>query len=390
MRILLLSNSHLPRIGGKEIVVHELAVAYRELGHEVVVAGPGGWWRYRHFQPGYPIYRWPNAPRRLAPLAWRAMLELSLARFPCDVIHAHTTYPSGYVALKSGAGERVPVIITPHGADIHKAPEINFGKRLDPEMERHIGWSVQQANYSTAISHAVRASLLDAGASPERIVYIPNGVDMRRFRTAQEFDVLGHFGLPRDSRLIVSIGNYHPRKGHEVLIDAIAELVKEDPRVRLLIVGRKSPELVTKVEAMGLSEFIAFSGMIRYPMPGSTGPDVLSAILQSATAYVSSSVSQGTEGLSLALLEAMAARTCIVATRVSGNEDLIDNDRNGLLVDPGSSQALAAGLRKVVQCETLRCRLIGAGNRTVETYTWQAVASQYVDLFERAIAEQAP
>lgn len=387
MRILLLSNSHLPRIGGKEIVVHELAVAYRELGHEVAVAGPGGWWTYRNFQPGYPIYRWPNAPGPAAQLAAQAMLRITLARFPCDVIHAHTTHPSGYLALKSGAGRRVPVVITPHGADIHKAPEINFGKRLDPALDQDIRWAVSNAACTTAISQAVRTSLLDAGAPPERLVYIPNGVDLRRFRTEQEFDVLGHYGMPRDARLIVSIGNYHPRKGHEVLIDAVSKLVRDDPRVRLLIVGRKSEELEHAVQQRGLSRIVAFTGMIRYPMPGNSGPDVLSAILQSATAYVSSSVSQGTEGLSLALLEAMAASSCVVATRVSGNEDLIAHRENGLLVEPGSSESLAEGLGTILGSDELRCRLIRAASRTVKDYSWPAVAERYIEVFERAIAE---
>lgn len=387
MRIALLSNSHLPRIGGKEIVVHELAVAYRQLGHEVAVIGPGGWWRYRGFQPGYPIHRWPNPPRRLAPAVWRGLLALSLARFPCDVIHAHSTYPSGYLALKSGAARSMPVVITPHGADIHMAPEINFGKRLNPMFESRIRWAVENADYTTAISQAIRNSLEDAGAPPDRIAMIPNGVATRRFTTRQELDVLGHFGLPRDAKIIVSVGNYHPRKGHEVLIDSVARLARADDRVRLVIVGGKSEELIRKVAKMGLSNVVVFAGMISYPMPGASGPDLLSALLQSATAYVSSSVSQGTEGLSLALLEAMAARTCIVATRVSGNEDLIVDGENGMLVEPGSAEALAAALGKVMDCDNLRCRLIAAATSTVKSYSWPSVASRYVELFERSIAE---
>lgn len=389
MRILLLTNSHLPRIGGKEIVVHELAVAYRELGHDTAVVGPGGWWRYRHFQPGYPIMRWPAVPKGLTPIAWRALMALSHARFPCDVVHAHTTYPSGYMALKSVLGREVPVVITPHGADIHKVPEINFGKRLDPAFERRIHWAVKHADYSTAISLAVRSSLEDAGAPPDRVQYIPNGVNLRRFSTREDFDVLGHFGLPRDARLVVSIGNYHPRKGHEVLIDAVASLAAHDDRIRLIIVGNKSPQLVDRVAERGLGNLVTFTGSIRYPMPGAHGPDVLSALLQSAAVYVSSSIGQGTEGLSLALLEAMAARTCIVATRVSGNEDLIVDGENGLLVEPGSATALCSALRTVLDCEPQRYRLCQAATRSVESYSWQSVAARYVDLFEKAIAERA-
>ncbi|MDP6376453.1 MAG: glycosyltransferase family 4 protein [Pseudomonadales bacterium] len=383
MKILLYNNNHLPSIGGKEIVVHHLARCYVAKGHEVVLAGPGGFWIDRGFTFDYPIHRWPRIPGLRHPRDWRVHFVIERLRFRFDVIHAHTTYPNGYVAALMKGWHRRPLVITPHGADIHKVPEIGFGHRLDPELDEKIRYALERAESVTAISKAVEDSILDTGVDAAKICAIPNGVDVERFARIQTFDIHAYLDIPPEAPLIVSIGNYHPRKGHEVLVDALRLARERIPDMRLAIVGRKSDILEEKITRDGMTDYVRYTGLLEFPLPGQEDePDVLSALLQSTTAYVSSSMAQGTEGLSLALLEAMSAGVCPIATRVSGNVDIIDNRVNGLLVEPGNATSLADAMVEMCTNAHDRERFAGMARQTVEPFTWQAIAERYLDLFE--------
>lgn len=385
MRILLYNNSHLPRIGGKEIVVHQLALAYRALGHDVALAGPGGWWRFRHFQAEYPIHRWPRLPGLPKELVWRAQYARIARRFDCDVVHAHTTYPSGWVAAKARGNGTYPIVVTPHGADIHKVPEIGFGHRLEPVMDAKIRWALQQADCATAISKSVVSSLRDAGLHSDRIVEIPNGVDVERFRRPPRFDVHSYLGIPLDAALVLSVGNYHPRKGHELLIRAVRRAAVRVPRLRLVIVGGGSAQLAPLVESEGLGDLVKFTGSLPYPLPGDTRPDILAALLHASSLYVSSSVGEGSEGLSLALLEAMSSGVCTLASDVSGNRDVIVHKKNGWLFPSNCEGELTEALVELAGNDALRHCLGAAARTAVDEHSWINIASRYVDLFEHTI-----
>lgn len=385
MKILLFNNSHLPVVGGKEVVVHQLAMAFGALGHDAAVVGPGGWWRHRNFASDYPIQRWPRTPGIPRELAWRGLFALAVQRFGCDLVHAHTTYPNGWVAAKAGFRRSYPLVITPHGADIHKVPELNFGHRLNPVMDAKIRWALQQADCATAISQSVVASLRDAGLTSDRIVEIPNGVDVQRFRRRADFDVHRYLGIPRDAALIVSVGNYHPRKGHELLIASVRDAAREIPNLRLVIVGGASPKLMNQVDRDGIGHLVKFTGSLPYPVPGDNRPDILAALLQASSIYVSSSIGEGSEGLSLALLEAMSAGVCAVASDISGNRDVIRDKQTGLLVESNCPKALTRALVWLCRNGERRQQLALAGREHVDQHSWTSIAARYLELFERAI-----
>lgn len=382
MKVLLYVNSHLPRIGGRELVVHNLALQYRELGHEVMVAGASNWWKYRHLQYGYPLHRWPALPILPKDTSRAMMLALSRLISPFDVLHAHSTYPAGYSATRLKRWLKRPIVITPHGEDINVVPDIGFGQRLDPEQDRKIRFAVQHADVVTSISRTITESLLDVGVDRDRIVEISNGVDLARFKRPSTLDVLDHMGLPPDTVLVTSIGNYHRRKGHETLIASFLRAHAKHPSLRLAIVGNPSSKLVDEVTRAGHGHLIRFTGMLQTPPPGSSEPDILAALLQSTQVYVSSSINEGAEGLSLALLEAMAAGACPVVTRISGNRDVIQSGVNGLLVTPGDEADLAEKILSVATCPGLADRLRSQARVTVSAFGWKRVAERYLCLYE--------
>ncbi len=359
-----------------------------ELGHTVVIAGLANYRQLRKIKYPYRVIGWPRIPFLPKDIRLRILLIITRLTYRWDIVHAHTTYPNGYTAAWLKTISDFPLIITPHGADIHKVPEIGFGHRMDPKIERKIIYALNRANYTTAISKSVESSIRDLGLENEKIISIPNGVDKKRFTTPSSFDVFDYLNVPRDSKLIVSVGNYHQRKGHETLVKAIQKVHESESKVILVIVGNTSEKFCQKIHDEGADNYIKFTGILGFPVfGGENKEDILVALLHASRAYISSSIAEGTEGLSLAVLEAMAANTCVIATRVSGNRDVITDGENGLLVEPRSVKNMSDAILRVCADKSLADRLSDGGQRFVEKYSWLEITQQYLDLYERTINE---
>jgi glycosyltransferase involved in cell wall biosynthesis len=283
-------------------------------------------------------------------------------------------------------------VITPHGEDIHSVPEIGFGQRLDPVQRAKIDYAVRAADLLTAISGSVEASLLEAGAYCERIRRIPNGVDLARFACPPIGNIFHWLNLPTNSRLIITVGNYRPIKGHDVLIRAMPSVLRERPDARLVIVGRTSDVLETMVADLGLREVVRFTGLIELPrrLTGNNGSageheDRLAGLYAGSEVYVSSGIGEGAEGLSLAVLEAMAAGLPVVATNISGNKDMVQPGENGYLVPPGDADALAAAVLRVLQNRQLRGAMASNARGVAARFEWKEIALRYLDAYRESI-----
>lgn len=394
MNIVLYTTSFLPSIGGREIVVYYLAEALTRLGHEVRVFGPAGFRSQRKARFAYSVHRWPTLLGGLFANQEQVLkLFIDTAVWGCDVVHAHSTYPCGFAVAQLKSIRNLPFVLTPHGQDINTIPEIGFGLRLDPALRPKIQYALQKAELVTSISDTVEASLLDAGAMPEKIRKIPNGIDFERFQQANLPDVFRWLRVEPGSRLILTVGNYHPRKGHDILIRSMPFILAREPRVRLIIVGGGTAALRPLIEELQLQDKVRLTGRIDFPItdringrpqsrPGSE--DWLAAVYQNSELYISAGISEGAEGLSLALLDAMAAGLPVVATDISGNRDLICDGETGYLVSPGDPTLLAASVLPLLSEGELRSEMGKACRKTADNYRWTKIAQQYLDVYQEA------
>lgn len=394
MKIVLYTNSFLPILGGREFVVHYLADALQQLGHEARVTGPAGFWRNRHERFGYPVHRWPTLRGFMSEQVALGAIALDTALWGADIIHAHNTWPTGYHAIRLRRLHRYPLVITPHGQDIQSIPELGHGLRLDPLLNEKIMYAVRHADVVTAISKNIENALLDAGASPERVRLIPNGVDLARYRRPPSIDVRRWLGVEPEARLIVTIGRHNPRKGQDYLVRAMPRILAREPRARLVVVGNKTEALLPLISQLGLEGKVVLTGGISPsrnilggggPYPGETSePDYLAELLGAGELYVSAGIQNNAEGLSLAVLEGMASGLPVVATAISGNTDVVVEGENGYLVPPADEAALAeAILRVLTQPDHDRLRRLARD--TAARYAWINVAKQYVTCYQEAI-----
>lgn len=188
------------------------------------------------------------------------------------------------------------------------------------------------------------AALRERGLAREKVVVIPNGVDLERFdpcrhpRDEARALAAREWGIAGDEEVVGAIGSLTPVKGHSDLFDAAARVVARRPRTRFVIVGDGPlrPELEAQVLRLGLREHVVFAG-VRGDVPH---------VLASCDVVA---LPSHTEGLSNVLLESMAMARPVVATAVGGNPDVLRDGTSGRLVPARDPEALAASLAGMIE-----------------------------------------
>ncbi|HYS09176.1 MAG TPA: glycosyltransferase [Myxococcales bacterium] len=232
------------------------------------------------------------------------------------------------------------------------------------------------ADLVVANAEAVReVCIREEGVKPENCVVVRNGIDLQHFDASAAAELQAPLPVPEGAPIVAVIGNLWPVKGHRTLVEAVARLPADLQKVRFLCAG-EGPEreyLSIRIAELGLSERVHLIGQ-RFDVP---------AILRLATAAC---LCSSAEGLSNALMEAMAARLPVVAARVGGNPELIRDGENGFLVPYGDAAAFADKLGALLSAPD-RAREMGAhGRRRVEAeLSLDRMAEGHGALYRRAL-----
>jgi len=155
----------------------------------------------------------------------------------------------------------------------------------------------------------------------------------------------------------------------------------------LLIAGRDTGVLMDRITELGINENVKLLGQIPPPFM-EEGEDLLAAIYTQSNVFVSSSMASGAEGLSLALLDAMRARLPVVATDISGNNDVIKNGVNGYLVKPGDEERMAAMIIEILKDRGRQDSFGQASRVEANRYSWENITKEYLSVYEKLIEER--
>lgn len=283
----------------------------------------------------------PALVRALTPLLDRLRDE-----FAFDVIDAEFFFPDGPAAVALGERYGVPVSIKARGADIH-----HWGYGATAAQVRRAG---EAADGLLAVSEAMKNDMAAIGIPAERIRVHHTGVDLDRFRPRNR--AAAKAVLTVDGPLIVSLGALIPRKGHEVVIDALAKL----PQATLLIAG-DGPEratLETRIAAAKLGDRVRLLGAVAH--------EELPTLLAAADVMALASSS---EGLANAWVEALACGTPIVITDAGGAREVV-TEAIGRIV-PRTAEAFATAIGDLLADPPA----IEAVRSVAERFIWPANAS---------------
>jgi glycosyltransferase involved in cell wall biosynthesis len=216
------------------------------------------------------------------------------------------------------------------------------------------------------------------GSYREKILVIPNGVDLEEFQTQLSREQCrSRLGLPQDKVIILFFGNLIPYKAPDVLLRAFARVQEEHEEVMLLYVGRGPLQDELEVLARQLGVEVRFAGYVK---------DQDKALYyQAADIFCLPSVNLA-EAFGIVNLEAMASGLPIVASRLGGIPDIVREGENGILFEPGKVEELARALRYLVENPEERERMGQAGKRLVRDYSWEEIARRteavYLELLE--------
>ncbi len=373
MRIQEVTQRYPPALGGVEIHVEAIARALAARGHEVAIVTTDlerdrPFSRFARPPPPSPSVRRHRAVRLLpAPhglgIAAPGML-LDLLGPPADVVHAHAfgMAPTWFASLARRL-RSTPLILEPH-ADAGRGTS---GSRAYARAVARL--TLRPADRIVAQTRSETALLAGLGVAAERIVRIPDGIDLTEFEGIGGPRRSGSGGLT-----VLFVGRLYPeQKGLEPLVRSWA-LLPSELDLNLRIVGddwggRRLVE--TRARELGVSDRITLTG----PLPRS---DLLQEFSR-ADLFVLPSLF---EPYGIVLTEAMAAGLPIVASRVGGVPEVVAEGENALLVPPGDPAALAAAMEELARDDRRRTAFSRAGRTRVESFSWTRVIPQWERLFE--------
>ncbi len=305
----------------------------------------------------------------------RGLVRLAafLRRERVAILHTHLFEPS-VVGLLAGVVARTPLrVMTRHYSDYHTRIDKRWHVRLDRLCTR-------LASGVIAVSRHTADHLLEAeGAPHEKVHVVTNGIDFERVKpsgpgaAARVREELGLDGVP----LLLVPARLHAEKGHRYLFEALPQLRRRlEGRFAVLVAGEGSYESVYRreVEALGCQDLVHFLGFRR------DMPDLMAA----ADVVVLPSVA---EAFGLVLAEALFLGVPVVATRVGGIPEIVDDGVDGVLVPPADSAALADALAALVGDPARRSALAGRGRaKVVERFSFERMVRSYEALYDRLLA----
>jgi glycosyltransferase involved in cell wall biosynthesis len=302
------------------------------------------------------------------------LVALFRMRSQFQILHAHLAFGPAFVAAMFGhfLGKRVIVKLGGSGSigDIHTSKRTVRGRLRLAVIRR---W----ADVVIVLTEVMQAEALSVGIPPEHIRIFNNGIDasLYAFEGSRE-SVKRELGLGGKT-IILFVGRLDPVKSISTVIEALARSLDRNPDLYLQIVG-DGPERATleaQAKALGVSKMVGFVGNQK---------DV-QRYLRSADLFVLPSV---TEGISNALLEAMASGIACLATPVGGNLEVLAQGRYGMMIPVGDVNAWSAAFITVGNDPSLRTTLGAAARERILThYDFNVVGAQYESLYAELLGK---
>ena len=369
--------------GGVENVTYNLAVQMAKRGHNIYVftSSIDSKESVEEYE-NTTIYRYKKSfTIGSAPISIDILYKPLKLGLDLDIIHAHAGNPPAPIAAYRYANKKKkPFVVTYHGdgqwiwGDFIKRMSVYFYQKylLDKILAR-ADVIISPSEYFIDESRVL-------GKYRDKIIVIPNGVNV------DEFD-FGHskkecrerLALPLDDEIILFLGTLSPHKGPDVLLRAMPKIIKEVPDAKLVFVGSGGmrEELERLSKKLGIEKNVKFVGFVEERMKP--------FYYKAADVFCLPSVMKH-ESFGIVNLEAMACGVPIVASKIGGVPDVVKDGKNGLLIPPRNSEALADAIIYLLENYDIRKKMGKNGRKKVEDYSWERIAEEtgkvYLSLIE--------
>jgi len=384
MRIMMMTNTYLPHVGGVARSVAAFSDAYRELGHEVLVVAPEFEGRDTEEQNvvRVPAVQNFNGSDFSLVLPSTGLLSEATAQYQPDIIHAHHPFLIGSTALRLAAQYSRPLVFTHHTMYeqyTHYAPgDSPILKRFVAMLSIHFANACQRV---FAPSESVAATLQERGVIIP-IDVIPTGVRDELFKVGHGAGFRAALGIDKEAFVLGHVGRLAPEKNLDFLAEAIALCLQRHAGAVAVIVGSGpcTPALRAIFRARGVHDRAFLLGALDHPLLASAyrAMDVF--------AFASKTETQG-----MVLTEAMAASVPVIALDAPGAREVVVDGINGRLLTDEDVQTFAAALSWCANLDVRdRQRLRRQAKATAARFSLRRCASHALSSYAALLAELRP
>ncbi|HEY7698017.1 MAG TPA: TIGR04063 family PEP-CTERM/XrtA system glycosyltransferase [Vicinamibacteria bacterium] len=400
MRILHVLDHSAPLLSGYTYRTLAILREQRRLGWETVhvtsskhpaeslVEESEGFRFYRTPVPNGLQSRLPGVRRLAVVRALEDRLRALVPELEPDILHAHSPSLNGLAALRVGRDFNLPVVYDVRAfwedaaVDHGTSREGGARYRLTRALETHV---LRKADAVAAICEGVKTDIVARGIPEEKLTVIPNSVDVERFSTERrrDPDLVRRLGL-EGCEVLGFLGSFYGYEGLDLLIEALPALLKDRPRLRVLLVGEGPREeaLRRRAREVGVADTVFFPGRVPHSEVRRYYDLVDVLVYPRFAMRLTETVTP------LKPLEAMAMAKLLVASNVGGHRELIRDGETGLLFEAGSVSDLVKKVLLAFENEELRRRIPMRARRFVEEErTWARGVAGYRPLYERLTRE---
>jgi len=355
-----------------------------EQGHNVFVFAQSDG-TYKDNEPF--IFRYPSLPLPLpgdisAAIPVSPFVEQLLPALKLDIIHTHHPVLLGQTAARKAAELDLPLIFTFHTQYWEYTHYVPFPQEVVQEflknaVHRWLKDFMQKCQHIIIPSESIREILVRDYGLEERYTVIPTGTDLEPYRCAEWKALRKEKGWQAET-VLISVGRLAPEKNWDTLLRAFARVHAQRPELRLVLIGDgPARETLEALAAeLGVAEHVTFTGALPF--------DEVPCYLKAADVFAFASV---TETQGLVTIEAMAAGLPIIAVDGSGTRDIVENGKQGFLVE-NDAEALAKGIEKLLSDPQRMKRFSNNALKKANTFDVNQLGKQLISVYEQAIQDK--
>lgn len=381
MRIIEMVPRFPPAVGGTENHVYNISVELTKRGHKVIIVTSNDIdgekdTLIKEVMSGVEVHRYPLFLSRVLREFWLIPGLLKAFRnLRGDVVHVHGyRYLSSCIATFLSKLKGIPIVLTPHGIYPSRTCFNGFMKFL---YDHFLGYLLLKfSDRIIALTENNKILLLRIGAPKNKVVMIPNGVDINKYKSFQRAAKETEGKYKPMKPVLIHVGRIDWNKQLEKIIEALPLITDRFPDTKFLIVGpdsgKYSMNLRYLAKNLGVEDSVVITGSV---------PEKEKLLCYStADIFMLPSLY---EGLSLSLLEAMASKVPVIALSSGGTGDVLTHGVNAFLLKEGSPKEIFDSVNVLLNSPDLREKILqNAFNLVVHEYTWKAVVDKLELLYK--------
>ena len=300
------------------------------------------------------------------PLAVARLLWM-VHHYSVDIVHTHSSADSWMASTAAKISPRRPKVVRT--------------RHLNASFNIRLIYSFMADRVVTVGGSTRQYMIREKGIPAEKVMTIPTGIDLSVFNAeGDQGDLRQELGIPSQAPVFGTVSVFRRLKGHQVLLEATPEILRAVPGARLLLAGEGPQEknIRRKIEELGIGKAVLMPGF-REDVP---------RVLNTMDVFVFPSLQ---EALGTAILEALAMKRAVAASRVGGIPEIIEDGRTGFFIDPQNPTDIAGKVTLLLKNPELRRQMGDQGRRFVEThYDQRLMVRRLEDLYREFAERQRP